>query len=205
LPNVWFVALSADAAALAKARADLKFQLGPNVCGGMGTGADPTLGARAFEESENLVDTFKDRKALYCIVSGLGAGTGSGVAPLLAEAIKQRGHRLTAILTMPFHCEGKKRTGQAEASLGMFRSAVPFPVVVKNQDVFSLIDKGATLQEGFSLCDLIAIFALEQILALVMKNPLRTTTVPQESDYHRILADTLSFALADVERQLELN
>jgi cell division GTPase FtsZ len=166
--------------------------------------SDRLLGARAFEESENLVDTFKDKKALYCIIAGLGAGTGSGAAPLLAEATKQRGHRLTAILTMPFQCEGKKRTGQAEVSLGMLRSSLPFPVVVKNQDVLGMIDKSATLQEGFNLSDSIAIYALEQILALVMKQPLRATTVPPEADYRRILEDTLPFALADVKRQLKL-
>lgn len=204
LPKLLLVALNSDLESLEKTHADLKFQLGPNSCRGLGSRGDLKIGAQAFRESIELVNTFKGKNTLYCVIACLGGGTGSGAGPLLAQTLRQRELSVTAILTMPFNFEGKKRMAQAEESLIKFQSIVDFPIVIRNQDLLSIMEKNTTIMQAFNLCDIACEYVVEEILSMITKEPLQSININQRVRLFEMVRDILPSALADIERQLSI-
>lgn len=204
LPNLVLVALNSDDQNLERTPAGLKFQLGANLCKGLGAGANPDIGAAAFQESIELLDTFKDTNALYCVLAGLGGGTGSGAAPLLVKALKHKGLPTTAILTMPFAFEGTRRSKQAEEALAKIRSVVNAPIVINNQDMLSILGKNVSLLEAFKTCDEACNYVVTEILSMITNKALQSLPISQRVGFFEMISDVLQNAFADIEKQLSI-
>ena len=115
LTGVQFIAANTDMQALEKSRADIRLQLGPGITKGMGAGADPEMGREAAQESyDDLMSVLKGADMVF-VTAGLGGGTGTGAAPVIAKLSKEAGALTVAVVTKPFYFEAKKRMRNAEA------------------------------------------------------------------------------------------
>lgn len=148
-----FVVANTDAAALAKSSAKNRIQLGAKIVQGLGAGARASVGAAAAEESiEQIVDHLAGKHICF-IAAGLGGGTGTGAAPIVAQAAKELGLLTVAVVSTPFQFEGSKRLRQAEDGIEALRKVADALVVISNQNLFRLADSKTTFTEAFAQAD----------------------------------------------------
>ena len=204
LSNIFLVAIDCDKQTLEHVQADIKFQIGKKLTRGLGVGGNPEFGARALEESKEILSTFKDANALHCVIAGLGGGVGSGAGPLITRELSRRGLPVTAVVTMPFNFEGKKRMANAEAALERLKSVVQSPVVIQNQSILNIIERNTTLLEAFEKSYLACEYVVEEILSAISNDAFQTIDVGKRMQFLTIIADTFPDALKDIERQLSL-
>lgn len=144
-----FFAINADSQALEDCRVENKFALGSKVTGGLGTGGEPDRGrVAAMEDIEDLESLCKDCDLIF-LIAGLGGGTGTGAAPLIAAAAKKAGALVLAVVTLPFDCEGTRRREQAAAGMHELQKTADGVICLPNQMVFKLINGKTTLVETF--------------------------------------------------------
>jgi cell division protein FtsZ len=153
LKGVEFIAVNTDAQVLDQNLADKKVQIGYDVTGGLGAGADPTVGRRAMEESRAEIAESLGKPNMVFITAGMGGGTGTGAAPLLAEAAKAAGALTVAIVTKPFRFEGRKRIQRAEEGLADLKSKVDTLITIPNERLLQIVDKKTTLTQAFAVAD----------------------------------------------------
>src|SRR5690349_3663060 len=132
LEGVEFISLNTDAQALKSSRAQVSMQIGKKLTRGLGAGARPEIGRQAVAESADEVRNLLQGADLVFITAGMGGGTGTGAAPMVAEIARELGALTIAIVTRPFSFEGKKRDKQAEQGLAELRRAVDTMIVVPN-------------------------------------------------------------------------
>ncbi len=153
LEGVDFVVANTDAQALQQARADNKVQLGIKVTEGLGAGARATVGAAAAEESiEQIVDHLAGAHMCF-ITAGMGGGTGTGAAPIIAQAARELGVLTVGVVTKPFQFEGAKRMRQAEDGVDALQKVVDTLIIIPNQNLFRLANEKTTFTEAFSMAD----------------------------------------------------
>src|SRR4030066_2035823 len=153
LTGVEFIAANTDAQALAANLAPMKLQLGASLSKGLGAGANPEVGRKAaLEDVEMIREILKDADMVF-ITAGLGGGTGTGGAPVIAEVAKEMGALTVAIVTKPFHFEGKKRMKQAEEGLANLRMTADALITIPNQRLLGICGKSMTLLEAFKKAD----------------------------------------------------
>ncbi len=153
LEGVDFVVANTDAQALQQARADSKVQLGIKVTEGLGAGARATVGAAAAEESiEQIVDHLAGAHMCF-ITAGMGGGTGTGAAPIIAQAARELGVLTVGVVTKPFQFEGAKRMRQAEDGVDALQKVVDTLIIIPNQNLFRLANEKTTFTEAFSMAD----------------------------------------------------
>ena len=153
LDGVDFVVANTDAQALQQARADNRVQLGIKVTEGLGAGARATVGAAAAEESiEQIVDHLAGAHMCF-ITAGMGGGTGTGAAPIIAQAARELGVLTVGVVTKPFQFEGAKRMRQAEDGVDALQKVVDTLIIIPNQNLFRLANEKTTFTEAFSLAD----------------------------------------------------
>jgi len=153
IKGVEFVAVNTDAQALLANPALTKLQIGENLTKGLGSGADPEIGRQAAEESrEKLKDFLVDTDMVF-ITAGMGGGTGTGAAPVIAELAKEAGALTVAVVTKPFAFEGIRRGTAAESGIDELRDKVDTLIVIPNQKLLDVVDKKMTLQEAFKVAD----------------------------------------------------
>jgi len=168
LKGVDFIAANTDAQALGASIAPIKIQIGAEVTKGLGAGSDPDVGRKsAIETKEILKDNLAGADMVF-ITAGLGGGTGTGGAPIVAEISKEMGILTVAVVTKPFHFEGKKRNIQAEDGIGELRKIVDTLIIVPNQRLLSLGGKNLSLLEAFKKADDILYHAVKGISDLIM-------------------------------------
>ena len=168
LSGVEFVAANTDAQALAANRAPIKLQLGSKLTKGLGAGANPETGRKAaLEDVEMIREALKDSDMVF-ITAGLGGGTGTGGAPVIAEVAKELGALTVAIVTKPFHFEGKKRMKQAEEGLANLKMTADALITIPNQRLLSIGGKGMTLLEAFKRADEILYHAAKGISDIIV-------------------------------------
>lgn len=168
LSGVEFVAANTDAQSLAANRAPIKLQLGSKLTKGLGAGANPETGRKAaLEDVEMIREALKDSDMVF-ITAGLGGGTGTGGAPVIAEVAKELGALTVAIVTKPFHFEGKKRMKQAEEGLANLRMTADALITIPNQRLLSIGGKGMTLLEAFKRADEILYHAAKGISDIIV-------------------------------------
>lgn len=168
LKGVDFIAANTDAQALGASTAPIKIQIGAEVTKGLGAGSDPDVGRRsAIETKEILKNTLAGADMVF-ITAGLGGGTGTGGAPVVAEISKEMQILTVAVVTKPFLFEGKKRTLQAEEGIGELRKIVDTLIIVPNQRLLSLGGKNISLLEAFKKADDILYHAVKGISDLIM-------------------------------------
>ncbi|NSX54175.1 cell division protein FtsZ [Parasulfitobacter algicola] len=153
LDGVEFVIANTDAQALQQSTAPVKVQLGVKVTEGLGAGARPSVGAAAAEESiEQIVDQLAGAHMCF-ITAGMGGGTGTGAAPIIAQAARELGVLTVGVVTKPFQFEGGKRMRQAEEGVEALQKMVDTLIIIPNQNLFRLANEKTTFTEAFSMAD----------------------------------------------------
>jgi cell division protein FtsZ len=153
LDGTEFVVANTDAQALQQSRAGAKIQMGLKVTEGLGAGARATVGAAAAEESiEQIVDHLAGAHMCF-ITAGMGGGTGTGAAPIIAQAARELGVLTVGVVTKPFQFEGAKRMKQAEDGVEALQKVVDTLIIIPNQNLFRLANENTTFTEAFALAD----------------------------------------------------
>ena len=148
-----FVVANTDAQALAQSRATAKIQMGARVTEGLGAGARPAVGASAAEESiEDIVDHLAGAHMCF-ITAGMGGGTGTGAAPIIAQAARELGVLTVGVVTKPFQFEGSKRMRQADEGIEALQKVVDTLIIIPNQNLFRLANEKTTFTEAFAMAD----------------------------------------------------
>ena len=153
LEGVEFVVANTDAQALQQSTAQTKVQMGVRVTEGLGAGARPSVGAAAAEETiEEIVDHLAGSHMCF-ITAGMGGGTGTGAAPIIAQAARELGVLTVGVVTKPFQFEGAKRMRQAEEGVEALQKMVDTLIIIPNQNLFRLANEKTTFTEAFSMAD----------------------------------------------------
>ena len=149
-----FIAANTDMQALNMSKAPIKVQLGASLTKGLGAGADPEIGARAAEESKEEIRALLEDTDLLFITAGMGGGTGTGAAPVIAKMAKEMNILTIAVVTKPFETfEGKKRMDNAESGIAALRECVDTLLVIPNEKIQMFVPKGTTLVQAFKVAD----------------------------------------------------
>ena len=167
LPGVEFVAVNTDAQALSNCRAGAKVQIGKKLTRGLGAGARPEIGRQAIEENKDDVLEAVTGADLVFVTAGLGGGTGTGAAPIIAQLARELGALTIGIVTKPFDFEGRKRMQAAESGLAELRKNVDTVIVVPNQRLLSVVGKGTTFRDALKKADEVLLQATRGISDLI--------------------------------------
>jgi cell division protein FtsZ len=153
LRGVEFVAVNTDRQALEVSDADVRIPVGMELTRGLGTGGDAALGEQAVRESEEQVRRALRGSDLVFIAAGEGGGTGTGGAPLVAKIAREMGALTIAVVTRPFGFEGSKRTRVAEAGLERLQGSADTVIIIPNDRLMSVLERGTSMVEAFKVCD----------------------------------------------------
>lgn len=153
LKNVEFIAINTDKQALALSKASQKIQIGDKLTKGLGAGANPEIGKKAAEESKDEISQAIKGADMVFITAGMGGGTGTGAAPVVAEVAKSMGILTVGVVTKPFPFEGRKRMLHAESGIKNLKESVDTLVTIPNERLLAIVDKKTTLVEAFRLAD----------------------------------------------------
>jgi cell division protein FtsZ len=168
LGGVEFIVANTDLQALDHARAGVKLQIGHKLTKGLGAGADPNIGRQAaLEDTDNIIQTLSGADMIF-VTTGLGGGTGTGAAPVIASLASELGALTIAVVTKPFKFEGKKRALQAEAGLEALRECVDTVITIPNERLLSIIDRRTTMNDAFTLADDVLRQAIQGISDLIL-------------------------------------
>ena len=168
LRGVDFIAANTDAQALEASASPVKIQLGAETTKGLGAGSDPDIGRQAALETRETLREHIEGSDMVFITAGLGGGTGTGGAPIVAEIAREIGALTVAVVTKPFQFEGKKRNGQAEVGIAELRKMVDTLIIVPNQRLLSLGGRDISLIDAFRKADDILYHAVKGISDLIM-------------------------------------
>lgn len=148
-----FIALNTDKQALNSSRAEVKLQLGEKLTKGLGAGANPDIGTKAAEENRNeIAEELKGADMIF-ITAGMGGGTGTGAAPVIAEIAKEMGILTVGVVTKPFTFEGNKRRKQADNGIEELKTKVDTLVTIPNDRLLQIADKKTTMSDAFMMAD----------------------------------------------------
>lgn len=151
--GVEFWSINTDAQALAQASALKRLQMGQKLTRGLGAGGNPAIGQKAAEESRDEIAQAIENSDLVFITAGMGGGTGTGAAPIVAEVAKEMGALTVGVVTRPFTFEGRRRTSQAEEGIAALQSRVDTLIVIPNNKLLSVISEQTPVQEAFQVAD----------------------------------------------------
>jgi len=153
LKGVEFIAVNTDAQALYLSQAEIKIQIGTKLTRGLGAGANPEIGKNAAEESrDELTKALKGADMVF-VTAGMGGGTGTGAAPVVAEVAKEVGALTVGVVTKPFTFEGKKRSQQAISGIGNLKDKVDTLITIPNDRLLQVVDKNTSINEAFKIAD----------------------------------------------------
>ena len=151
--GVEFISVNTDRQALQKSKAGTKIQIGEKVTRGLGAGANPDIGAQSAEENKaEIAETLRGADMVF-VTAGMGGGTGTGAAPIVAQAAKEMGILTIGVVTKPFTFEGKKRLSQAERGIESLKGKVDSLVVIPNDKLLQIIDRKTSINEAFRMAD----------------------------------------------------
>ena len=153
IKNVEFIAINTDRQALLLSQAPSRIQIGEKITRGLGAGANPDIGAQAAEESKTEIAEALKGADMVFVTAGMGGGTGTGAAPIVASAAKEMGILTIGVVTKPFTFEGKKRLAQAERGIESLKGKVDTLVVIPNDKLLQVIDRKTSIIEAFRMAD----------------------------------------------------
>ena len=153
IKGVDFIAVNTDRQALQTSKAKTKIQIGEKITRGLGAGANPDIGAQSAEESKAEVAEVLRGADMVFVTAGMGGGTGTGAAPIVAGAAKEMGILTIGVVTKPFTFEGKKRLSQAERGIESLKGKVDTLVVIPNDKLLQIIDRKTSIIEAFKMAD----------------------------------------------------
>lgn len=167
LSGVEFIAVNTDAQALENNNATTKLQIGKNLTKGLGAGANMDVGRRAIEEDRDNVASTLSGADMVFVTAGMGGGTGTGAAPVVAEIAREIGALTIGIVTQPFLFEGPKRMKRAEAGIEELKSHVDTLIVIPNQRLLAIVDKKTSVTDAFKMADSILMQSTKGISGLI--------------------------------------
>ncbi len=169
LDGVDFICANTDAQALANSSARTVLQIGNEITKGLGAGANPSVGRdAAIEDRERIMEAIAGTDMLF-ITAGMGGGTGTGAAPIVAELAKEMGILTVAVVTKPFPWEGPRRMGQAEEGINELREYVDSLITIPNEKLQSVLGKGTTLLDAFKEANNVLLNAVQGIAELITR------------------------------------
>ena len=153
LKGVEFIAVNTDRQALYLSKAATRIQIGEKVTRGLGAGANPEMGARAAEESKDDIAAAIKGSDMVFITAGMGGGTGTGAAPVVAQIAREMGILTVGVVTRPFSFEGKQRSRNAEQGIAALKENVDTLVIIPNDRLLLVVGKGTSILEAFRMAD----------------------------------------------------
>lgn len=153
IKGVDFIAVNTDRQALQTSKAKTKIQIGEKITRGLGAGANPDIGAQSAEENKAEVAEVLRGADMVFVTAGMGGGTGTGAAPVVAQAAKEMGILTIGVVTKPFTFEGKKRLSQAERGIESLKGKVDTLVVIPNDKLLQIVDRKTSIIEAFKMAD----------------------------------------------------
>ncbi len=169
IQGVEFIAMNTDAQVLNLSRAPQKLQLGPSVTRGLGAGGNPDVGRKAAEESRNEIAHILEGADLVFVTAGLGGGTGTGAAPIVAEIARDMGALTIAVVTKPFRFEGPRRARVADTGAQQLQEFVDAMIVIHNSRLVDIADRTTTMTEAFRLADDVLRYGVQGISDIIQK------------------------------------
>ena len=166
--GVEFAVANTDLQALRASPAAVKLQLGARLTAGLGAGSDPEIGKNAALEDRERIQKVIEGADMVFVTAGLGGGTGTGSAPVVAAVAKELGILTVAVVTKPFAFEGRKRALQAEAGMAELRAVVDTLIAIPNQRLLAVVDRGTPLLEAFKVADTVLLQAVQGISDLIL-------------------------------------
>ena len=151
--NVEFISINTDGQALNLSKAESKIQIGEKLTRGLGAGANPEIGKKAAEESREQIEDAIQGADMVFVTAGMGGGTGTGAAPVVAKIAKEMGALTVGVVTRPFGFEGRKRQTQAAAGVEAMKAAVDTLIVIPNDRLLDIVDKSTPMMEAFKEAD----------------------------------------------------
>ena len=167
MQGVDFIAINTDAQDLDNNPSEHKVQIGKNLTKGLGAGANSSVGKEALEADREMISTLLDGADMAFITAGMGGGTGTGAAPVVAQVSREQGVLTVGIITLPFSFEGPKRMNRALEGLADMKKACDTVIAIPNQKLMSIVDKSTTLPEAFNMADTILHQAAKGISDLI--------------------------------------
>jgi cell division protein FtsZ len=167
LRGVEFIAINTDAQALLMSDADVKLDVGREITRGLGAGADPEVGRRAAEDHAEEIEEALAGADMVFVTAGEGGGTGTGGAPVVARIAKSIGALTIGVVTRPFEFEGKRRSAQAETGIAALKSEVDTLIVVPNDRLLEISDRGMSMLEAFATADQVLLSGVQGITDLI--------------------------------------
>ena len=165
--GVDFIAVNTDKQALNASSANYKLQIGEKLTGGKGAGSNPEIGRKAAEESRNQISKALEETDMVFVTAGMGGGTGTGAAPVVAEIARELGVLTVGVVTKPFGFEGRKRAQQAEAGISELRDKVDSLVIIPNERLKFATDQKITFANAFEIADDVLRQAVQSISDLI--------------------------------------
>ncbi|HVF55826.1 MAG TPA: cell division protein FtsZ [Pyrinomonadaceae bacterium] len=167
IEGIEFLVANTDLQALKRSRAPIKIQLGSKLTKGLGAGANPDMGRNAaLEDTEKIIEALEGADMVF-VTTGLGGGTGTGAAPIIASLATELNALTVAVVTKPFHFEGKRRMAQAEEGLRELRECVDTVITIPNERLLHTVDRSVSLQDAFKLADDVLRQAVQGISDLI--------------------------------------
>lgn len=165
--GVEFIAVNTDGQALNQSKAEVTIQIGASLTRGLGAGANPQIGMRAVEESENELEDALRGADMVFITAGMGGGTGTGAAPEIARIAKKLGSLTIGVVTRPFRFEGRKRAVNADAGIDAMKEAVDTLIIIPNEKLLEIVDKRTPMIEAFREADNVLLRGVQGISDLI--------------------------------------
>ncbi|KZN37357.1 cell division protein FtsZ [Pseudoalteromonas luteoviolacea] len=172
IEGVRFIVANTDAQALRKSSADVTVQLGTQITQGLGAGANPEVGKKAAEEDVETIKASLEGADMVFIAAGMGGGTGTGAAPVVARVAKELGILTVAVVTRPFDLEGKKRMAAADHGIGELSEIVDSLITIPNNKLLKVLGKGTTLLDAFAKANDVLYGAVQGIAELITRSGL---------------------------------
>ncbi|RZF79123.1 cell division protein FtsZ [Pseudoalteromonas sp. CO325X] len=169
IEGVKFITANTDAQALRKSSADVTVQLGTQITSGLGAGANPDIGKKSAEEDAETIKSALEGADMVFIAAGMGGGTGTGAAPVVARLAKELGILTVAVVTRPFDFEGKKRAAAAEHGIGELAEIVDSLITIPNNKLLKVLGKGTTLLDAFAKANDVLYGAVQGIAELITR------------------------------------
>ncbi|HLS48124.1 MAG TPA: cell division protein FtsZ [Gemmatimonadales bacterium] len=167
LQGVEFISVNTDSQALATSKSDVKVQIGKKLTRGLGAGARPEIGRQAIEENRDEIGPMLSGADMVFVTCGMGGGTGTGAAPIIAQMAREAGALTVGIVTKPFLFEGRKRMRQAETGISEMRKSVDTMIVVPNERLLAVVGKGIPFQDALKKADEVLLHATQGIASLI--------------------------------------
>ena len=169
ISNVEFIAINTDLQALGGSKAETKLAIGQKVTKGLGSGGRPSIGEQAAEEDKEMITTALRGADMVFVTAGMGGGTGTGSAPIVANIARELGALTVAVVTTPFDFEGPVRMRQAKAGLEKLKDKVDSLIVIPNQQILKVVDKNTSVPEAFRFADDVLRQGVEGISNIITK------------------------------------